>query len=167
MLSGGAEPLAVEWLAAALLYGGAFAAVVIRRRPWRRALIGVSVVGLGLTVAGWVAEGSQPGPAPYGVRIVAPGRATSPDAVFTVCGVLGDGSLTTPTDAQHWLAPFIDGRERPAIDAPVYPIRLTPGVHTVRFDLVTSSMREFAPAASVSEAVAVSRTTTQSGPGRC
>lgn len=167
MLSGSAMPAAVEWIAAALLFGGGFAAVAIRRRPWRPALIAASALGLALTVVGFVADATLPGPAPYGLRIVTPERTTAPDAVFTVCGILGDGSFVVPTDSQHWLAPFIDGRQQPVIDAPVFPVSLAPGPHNVRFDLVTPSQREFTPAASVSEAVVVSSTATPSGPARC
>ena len=55
----------------------------------------------------------QPGPAPYSLRIIAPAAGTiAPQhVVFTVCGVRGDGTTTPATDPQHYLVPFIDGRQ--------------------------------------------------------
>ena len=153
--SGSVLPVGVEWLAAVLLFGGAFAALATRRRGWRRAAAAAAGVGLVVTVAGFVADTTLPGPAPYGLRIVAPRTRTPPDAVFTVCGVRGDSSLLVPTDSQHWLAPFVDGTQVPGISAFVYPVRLVAGRHVVRFDLVTPAMREFSPAATVSEDVDV------------
>ncbi|MGH7687442.1 MAG: hypothetical protein ACREN2_11590 [Candidatus Dormibacteria bacterium] len=167
VLSGSAMPIGVEWLAAVLLFGGFVAAVAVRRRWWRRAAAAVALVGLAVTVTGFVFDTALPGPAPYGLRILAPLGRTPPDAVITVCGVRGDGALVTPTDGQHWLVPFIDGRQVPAIDASVLPERLSPGPHSLRFDLVTPSMREFTPAASVTEELTVDAAATPSGPGRC
>ncbi|MBV8528990.1 MAG: hypothetical protein JOZ75_11800 [Candidatus Dormibacteraeota bacterium] len=167
VLSGSVVPLPIEWVAALLLFGGAFAALAVRGRRWRQAAIAVSALGLVMTGIGWVADSAQPGPAPYALRIVAPSRSTPPNAVFTVCGLRGDGTLLTPTDAQHWLVPFVDDRQRPATDAPVYPVRLTPGEHTVRFDLVNPSNREFSPPAEVTEHVTVDTTAPAMGPQRC
>lgn len=155
VLSGTVLPVGVEWCAAVLLFGGAFAALATRRRRWRRVAAASAGVGLVVTVVGFVADAALPGPAPYGLRIVAPQARTPPDAVFTVCGVRGDGSLLVPTDSQHWLAPFVDGAQRPGISAFVYPVRLTAGPHVVRFDLVNPGIREFSPAARVSEHVVV------------
>ena len=167
VLSGTVLPAGVEWLAAVLLFGGAFAALATRRRRWRRAAATAATVGLVVTAVGFVADATLPGPAPYGLRIVAPQTRTPPDAVFTVCGLRGDGTLLTPTDSQHWLAPFIDGSQRPVISAFVYPVRLVAGPHLVRFDLVTPAMREFSPAATVSEHVVVDPAAAAVAPRRC
>ena len=155
VLSGTVLPIGVEWLAAVLLFGGAVAALATTRRRWRRAAGAAAGAGLFLTVVGFVADATLPGPAPYGLRIMAPQSRTPPDAVFTVCGVRGDGTLLAPTDSQHWLAPFVDGGQRPGISAFVYPVRLVAGPHVVRFDLVTPALREFNPAATVSEHIIV------------
>ena len=155
VLSGSVLPAGVEWLAAVLLFGGAFAALAARRRGWRRAADAAAGVGFVVTVVGLVADAAMPGPAPYGLRIVAPQTRTPPDAVFTVCGVRGDGTLLVPTDTRHWLAPFVDGMQRPGISAYVYPVRLVAGAHVVRFDLVSPAMREFSPGATVSERIVV------------
>ena len=167
VLSGTVLPVGVEWLAAVLLFGGAFAVLASRRPGWRRAAAAAAGVGLVVTVIGFVADATLPGPAPYGLRIVAPQSRTPPDAVFTVCGVRGDGTLLVPTDSQHWLAPFVDGAQRPGISAFVYPIRLVAGPHVVRFDLVTPAMREFSPAATVSEDIVVDPAAPAVAPRAC
>lgn len=167
VLSGSVVPLPIEWVAALLLFGGAFVALAVRRHRWRQAAIAVSGLGLVVTGIGWVADSAQPGAAPYALRVVAPSRIAPPEAVFTVCGLRGDGTLLRPTDAQHWLVPFVDGRQRPTIDAPVYPVRLSPGGHKVRFDLVTPSNREFSPAAQVSIQLTVDTSAAAVGPRRC
>ena len=167
VLSGTVLPIAVEWLAAVLLFGGAFAALATRRRLLRRGAAAAAGIGLVVTVVGFVADATLPGPAPYGLRIVAPQTRTPPDAVFTVCGVRGDGTLLVPTDSQHWLAPFIDGVQRPGISAFVYPIRLVAGPHVVRFDLVNPAMREFSPAATVSEDIVVEPAAPAVAPRHC
>ena len=167
VLSGTVLPIAVEWLAAALLFGGVFAALATRRRLLRRGAAAAAGIGLVVTVVGFVADATLPGPAPYGLRIVAPPSRTPPDAVFTICGVRGDGTLLVPTDSQHWLAPFVDGAQRPGISAFVYPIRLVAGPHVVRFDLVNPAMREFSPAATVSEDIVVDPAAPAVAPRRC
>lgn len=167
VLSGSLLPLGVEWAAAVLLFGGGVAAVAVRRPAWRRTAIAAAAVGLIVTATGWVADATLPGRAPYALRIVEPQRVTNPAAVFTVCGVRGDGTLLTPTDADHWLVPFIDGAQRSAINAAVYPVRLTVGVHTVRFDLVTPAQREFTPPASVTTSIAATEAAAVAGPGAC
>lgn len=167
VLSGTVLPIAVEWVAAVLLFGGAFAAVATRRPGWRRAAAAAAGAGLVVTLIGFVADATLPGPAPYGLRIVAPQSRTPPDAVFTVCGVRGDGALLVPTDSEHWLAPFVDGAQRPGISAFVYPVRLAEGPHVVRFDLVTPAMREFSPAATVSEHIVVDAAAPAVAPRPC
>lgn len=167
VLSGSILPVGVEWLAAVLLFGGAFAAVATRRRRWRRAAAAAAGVGLVVTVVGFAADATLPGPAPYGLLIVAPQTRTPPDTVFTVCGVRGDGTLLVPTDSEHWLAPFVDGAQRPGISAFVYPVRLSAGRHVVRFDLVTPAMREFSTAATVSEQIFVDPAAPAVAPRRC
>ena len=167
VLSGTVLPVGVEWLAAVLLFGGAFAGLATRRRGWRRAAAATAGVGLVVTVVGFVADATLPGRAPYGLRIVAPVTRTPPDAVFTICGVNGDGTLLVPTDSQHWLAPFVDGAQRPGISGFVYPVQLVAGPHVVRFDLVTPAMREFSPVATVSEHIVVDPAAPAVAPRRC
>lgn len=167
VLSGSVLPAGVEWLAAVLLFGGLAVFMVARRRAWRRAATATAVLGFILTTVGFVADSTLPGRAPYGLRIVAPHQRTPPDAVITVCGVRGDGTLLTPTDGSHWLAPFIDGRQRPLLNASVLPVRLTAGRHDIRFDLVTASSREFSPPATASEQLTVDATASQSAPVGC
>lgn len=174
VLSGSVLPAGVEWIAAVLLFGGAFAALATRRRRWRRVAAAAAGVGLVVTATGFVADATLPGPAPYGLRIVAPQTRTphgavftAQDAVFTVCGVRGDGTLLVPTDSQHWLAPFVDGEQRPGITAFVYPVRLLAGAHVVRFDLVSPEMREFTPAVTVSEHIVVDPAAPVDAPRRC
>ena len=167
VLSGTVLPVGVEWLAAVLLFGGAFGALATRRRGRRRAAVAAAGVGLAVTVVGFAADATLPGPAPYTLRIVAPQTRTPPDAVFTVCGVRADGTLLMPTDSQHWLAPFVDGAQRPGISAYVYPLRLGVGPHVVRFDLVTPAMREFSPAATVSEHIVVDPAAPATAPRSC
>lgn len=167
VLSGSVMPIGVEWFASVLLFGGFVAAVATRQRWRRRAAAALALVGLAVTVTGFVFDTALPGPAPYGLRILSPLGRTPPDAVITVCGVRGDGGLVNPTDAQHWLVPFVDGRQSPAIDASVLPVHLSSGRHSMRFDLVTAAMREFSPAATASEDLIVDATAALSAPGRC
>jgi hypothetical protein len=167
VLSGSVLPVGVEWLAAVLLFGGVLAFMIARRPVWRRAATATALVGFIVTTAGFVADSTLPGPAPYGLRIVAPRQRTPPNAVITVCGVRSDGMLLTPTDGSHWLAPFIDGKQRPLINASVFPVQLPLGRHEVRFDLVTASQREFSPPATASQQLIVDTTAPPSAPGHC
>ena len=169
VLTGNPVPLALQWLVAALLFGGILAALAARRQLLRRAAIAVAICGLLGTVSTFVIGALQPGPAPYSLRIVAPAANTSvtQHVVFTVCGVRGDGTMTPATDAQHYLVPFVDGRQVPAVDVWQVPLTLAPGPHDVRFVLVNPSSQTYNPPASVEEHIAVRTQAPESGPLAC
>ena len=167
VLTGSPIPAAAQWLVASLLFAGAVAALVARRRAWRRTAVAVAALGLAGTVTTFAVDAAQPGLAPYSLRIVAPLGQTQPSAVFTVCGVRGDGTLTAASDGQHYLAPFIDGRQAPIVDAWQVPLRLPSGAHVVRFDLVTPSSQEYSPPVTVAERVMVTNAAPASGPLSC
>ena len=156
-------------MVAALLFGGLLAALAARRTAWRRLAIAVAICGLLGTVSTSVVGAMQPGPAPYSLRIIAPAAGTiAPQhVVFTVCGVRGDGTTTPATDPQHYLVPFIDGRQTPAVDVYQVSLTLATGPHDVRFVLVNPSNQAYNPTASVDERVIVSAAAPESGPHAC
>ena len=167
VLTGGPIPSAVQWLVASLLFAGAVAAFILRRRALRRAALAVAALGLAGTATTWVVDAGQPGPGPYGLRIAGPHGESQPDAVFTVCAVFGDGTLSAATDASHFLALFVDGRQAPIVDAWQIPIRLPLGQHVVRFDLVTPSSQEYSPPVTVEKPVTVTASAPPPGPLPC
>src|SRR6202011_1434643 len=108
VLIGSPVPLAAQWVAAALLFGGGLAAVALRRRVWRVVATALAVCGLGGTLTAWVAAAVQPGAPPYSLRIASPmngARVVSPIAI-TVFGVRPDGAALPATDAAHYLVVF-------------------------------------------------------------
>src|SRR6202022_4911297 len=93
VLTGRPVPVAVQWVLALLLFGGAVAGATLRLRSWRRIARAVAVLALCGTIAAWVLAAVQPGAAPYTVRIVSPPQnavVTSPVTV-TICGFYADG----------------------------------------------------------------------------
>ena len=74
--TGNPIPLALQWVVAALLFGGLLAALAARRTAWRRLAIAVAICGLLGTVSTSVVGAMQPGPAPYSLRIIAPAAGT-------------------------------------------------------------------------------------------
>jgi hypothetical protein len=169
LLIGGPIPAAVQWLAAALLFGGAAAMLSLRRRAWRYTAAAATMCGLAVTIAAYVAAALQPGAPPYAVRITAPetGSFVSSPVLLTVCGVRGDGSTRPATDAAHYLVVFVDGHEVPTVDAWRFAETLTPGQHTIRVELVTPSHHAFAPPAIATTRVTVNSETSASGPSNC
>ncbi len=157
VLTGSPVPLALQWLAAGLLFGGALGAVALHSRRRRAVALALGCAGLGGTVASLVLAAVQPGPAPYAIRIAAPlsGSTVSSPVVLTVCGVLPDGSSVDATDSQHYLVVFVDGHEVPTVDVWRFAERLTPGEHALRVELVTPQHHAFNPPATASATVTV------------
>jgi hypothetical protein len=160
LLTGGPIPLAVQWLAAALLGGGVVGMLSLRRRAWRFSAAAVTMCGLAGTVAAYVTAAIQPGAPPYAIRITAPetGALVSSPVLLTVCGVRRDGSTQPATDIAHYLVVFVDGHEVPTVDAWRFAETLTPGPHTIRVELVTPSHHAFAP-----PAIAITKVTVNAG----
>jgi hypothetical protein len=169
ILSGSPVPDALQWLAAALLFGGAAAALATQRRLQRRVAIAVAASGLVGTVAAWGVAAAQPGVAPYAIRIAAPqsGALVASPVTLTVCGVRGDGSTLRATDAQHYLVVFVDGHEVPTVDAWQFPVELTGGSHEVRVELVTPMHHAFNPPATADVSVNVSQQAAPVAPPSC
>ena len=157
VLIGSPVPLAAQWVAAALLFGGGLAAVVVRRRVWRVVATALAVCGLGGTLTAWVAAAVQPGSPPYSLRIAMPAngaRVPSP-VTLTVCGVRSDGTMLPATDAAHYLAVFVDGREVPTVDAWQFAEAVGPGTHVIRVELVTPAHHAFNPPAAARATISV------------
>jgi hypothetical protein len=169
LLTGSPIPLAVQWLAAAALFGGAVAVVSFRTRAWRTAAAVVATCGLAATATSCVAAAVQPGAPPYTLRIAAPetGSSVSSPVLLTVCGVRGDGTTQPATDTSHYLVVFVDGHEVPTVDAWRFGETLTPGKHTIRVELVTQSHHAFAPPAIATTVVRVSQDAGAVSPGNC
>lgn len=169
VVTGSPVPVAVQWLAAAALFGGALAALTLPSRGLRRLAIVISVCGFVGTVTTWVVAAVQPGRPPYSLRIVAPapGERVAPLVTITVCGVRGDGTMTPATDPQHFLVVFIDGKEVPTVD--VWHVResLPLGAHQIRVQLVTPTHHAFNPPASASVTVQVASDAPMSQPAAC
>jgi hypothetical protein len=147
VLTGSPIPAAVQWLLAALLFGGALAAAWLR--SGRRRLIAAGVAGCALvaTLASWVIAALQPGAAAYAVRIVAPQQnaVVSSQVALTVCGFYPDGTKVPATDAQHYLIVFVDGVEAATVDRSQIVYALSNGTHTIKTELVTPAHHAFDP----------------------
>lgn len=169
VLTGSPVPFAVQWLAAAALFGGVVAALTSRARTWRWLALAVSVLGLAGTLATWAVAAVQPGSPPYFLRIVAPapGERVAPLVTITVCGVRGDGRMVPATDPHHYLVVFIDGREVPTVDAWQFREEMSLGVHEVRVQLVTPSHHAFNPPALASVTVHVESDAPTLQPAAC
>jgi hypothetical protein len=111
----------------------------------------------------------QPGAAPYALRIAttALGTTSSTRAVFTLCGIRGDGTTMPATDADHHLALFVDGRHVSTVDAWQVPLTLQTGVHDVRFVLVNAGNQSYNPPATAEVRVTASDAAQESGPLAC
>jgi hypothetical protein len=157
VLIGSPVPLAAQWVAAALLFGGGLAAVAVRQRGWRIVATALAVCGLGGTLTAWVAAAVQPGAPPYSLRIASPvngARAASP-LTLTVCGVRTDSSTLPATDAAHYLVVFVDGHEVPTVDEWQFAETVAPGTHVIKVELVTPAHHAFNPPATATTTVAI------------
>ena len=169
VLIGSPVPLAAQWVAAALLFGGGLATVAMRRRAWRIVATALAVCGLGGTLTAWVAAGVQPGASPYSLRIASPAngaRVVSP-LTLAVCGVRADSSTLPATDAAHYLVVFVDGHEVPTVDAWQFAERLAPGTHVIRVELVTPAHRAFNPPTAATTTISVVHDVAAPAPANC
>lgn len=169
VLTGSPVPLAAQWVAAALLFGGGLAAVALRSRAWRVVATTLAVCGLGGTLTAWVAAAIQPGAPPYSLRIASPvnrARVVSP-LTITVCGVRTDGSTLPATDAAHYLVVFVDGHEVPTVDAWQFDERLTPGTHVIRVELVSPAHHAFNPPTTATTTITVVHDVPAPAPANC
>jgi hypothetical protein len=169
VLIGSPVPLAAQWVAAALLFGGGLAAVAVRRRAWRIVATALAVCGLGGTLTAWVAAAVQPGAPPYSLRIASPAngaRVVSP-LTLTVCGVRADSSTLPASDAAHYLVVFVDGHEAPTVDAWQFAERLAPGTHVIRVELVTPAHHAFNPPATATTTISVVQDVPAPAPANC
>ena len=169
VLTGSPVPLAAQWVAAALLFGGGLAAVAARRRTWRVVATALAVCGLGGTLTAWVAAAVQPGAPPYSLRIASPmngARVVSP-LTLTVCGVRADSSTVPATDAAHYLVVFVDGREVPTVDAWQFAEPMAPGTHAIRVELVTPTHHAFNPPSATTTTVSVVNDAPTAAPATC
>jgi hypothetical protein len=169
VLTGSPVPLAAQWVAAALLFGGGLAVVAARRRAWRVVATALADCGLGGTLTAWVAAAVQPGAPPYSLRIASPANGTrvvSP-LTLTVCGVRADSSTLPATDAAHYLVVFVDGRERPSVDAWEFAEPLAPGTHVIRVELVTPAHHAFNPPTTATTTISVVHDVPAPAPANC
>ena len=169
VLTGSPVPLAAQWVAAALLFGGGLAAVAARRRAWRIVATAVAVCGLGGTLTAWVAAAVQPGASPYSLRIATPvsGIPVLSPVALTVCGVRPDGSTLPATDAAHYLVVFVDGRERPTVDAWQFAEPMATGTHAIKVELVTPAHHAFSPPATATTTISVVSDAAAATPANC
>lgn len=169
VLVGSPVPLAVQWVAAVMLFGGLVAAVALRGRWWRIGSVSLALLGLVGTATTWTFAALQPGAPPYSLRIVSPAadaRVSSPLTVG-VCGVRGDGTTLPATDAAHYLVVSLDGHEVVTVDQSEFAELVAPGAHTITVQLVTPAHHAFSPPATATVRVDVASGAPTAPPANC
>jgi hypothetical protein len=161
---GGSSPWQL-WPTCTLLFGGAVAAMFVRRPMLYRACLVSAGVGLVTTIAVYVLIPAAPAaPSGLSLSIAAPldgARVTSPVVVRACAGadaVPGTGRL---------LSVSVDGRQVAEVPTGTAAINVSTGKHTLRVELVTSAHRAYAPPVLTDETITVSGVGPLSQPPDC
>ena len=154
VLSSNVVPLGLQWLAIGMTFAGGFGVVRRRRVLIEAASAGVFSAGaVGCVFMVGVAM-VQPPPPAFSLSLAVTSRSDSP-AFVTVCGRNLDGTPATVPGADRLIAIFIDGSQVDTGSSSRFAVKLAPGTHVLRAELLTHEHREFNPVVAATASVTV------------
>jgi hypothetical protein len=153
------------WLTGTLAFGGAVAAMFVRRPTLHRACVTSALVGLVTTIAVYVLlPGAPAAPSGLSLSIAVPrdGATVTSPVVVRACA----GAVRVP-GAGRLLSISVDGRQVAELQTDTAAINISNGEHSLRVELVTSAHQAYAPPVLTDETVTVSGVGPLSPPPDC